>query len=59
MMIQAGADRWGHQLICKIIEDRKIDTMEAMRKLTLLLRAGAHVNVDGARVNAINLPLME
>ena len=42
-LIEAGADRWGHDLICKTI------TKEGFKEsvIKVLMRAGAHVNVDG------------
>ena len=44
LIIAAGADRWGHRLICKLAEEDLRDN-KSLKKIKALLYGGASVNI--------------
>ena len=44
LLIEAGADRWGHRLICKTIQEER-NYEETKKRVVILLHVGASVNI--------------
>ena len=44
LLIEAGADRWGHRLICKIVQEEQ-NYEETKKRIITLLHAGTDVNI--------------